>query len=316
MKLIKADNIILSQLEYNPRITDKKLGELCHLSKDSIRYRIKRLENKKVIKGYSCFIDFTKLGYQAYKIYLKVTLTEEEKISFKSYLRSFKNTFAFAESKGNWDFAICFFCKSNTEFHEIENKVLSKLEGKLRDKRFCSLFNAKIYSPIEHSNTISMWGEPENNILDNSDKKIIKALFKNSRASLIDLSKQTSLNVDTVRTRMKKLQEKGIIPTLVTLIDHELLGYTHFKLLISLKNHSKDIEDEITAYFKADTNIANYTKAIGSWRFEVEYYVKNYSELETSLSTIQAKFSNYLKDMEYSSYSNEEMFAANELLLE
>ena len=44
IKLTKADKIILKNIAHNPRIFEKKLAQKCNLSKDSIRYRINRLE--------------------------------------------------------------------------------------------------------------------------------------------------------------------------------------------------------------------------------------------------------------------------------
>ena len=79
IKLTKADKTILSLIEYNPTITEKKLAEKCHLSKDSVRYRLRRLEREDVIKGYSSILDYKKLGYDSYKLYLKLNCTQKQR---------------------------------------------------------------------------------------------------------------------------------------------------------------------------------------------------------------------------------------------
>ena len=97
-KLTKADRSILKNMAYNPRIFEKELAKKCNLSKDSIRYRIKRLENLKIIEGYGIFVDFTTLGYSSYKLYLKLNATIKEKEELIKFLGKEKQVFSIFDS--------------------------------------------------------------------------------------------------------------------------------------------------------------------------------------------------------------------------
>ena len=72
IKLSRKDEIILANIQFDTRITAKKLAKLCHLSKDGIKYRLKRLESLGIIDKYTNWIDYKKLGHQSYKLYLKL----------------------------------------------------------------------------------------------------------------------------------------------------------------------------------------------------------------------------------------------------
>ena len=63
--LDQIDKRILFELEKNARINDSALAKIVKKSKDSVRYRIKKLEEQKIITGYRTWIDYSKLGYRS-----------------------------------------------------------------------------------------------------------------------------------------------------------------------------------------------------------------------------------------------------------
>ncbi|MEM1627127.1 MAG: Lrp/AsnC family transcriptional regulator [Sulfolobaceae archaeon] len=83
MEIIELDEIdqkILNILRYNAKKTLKELSDELGVPISTIRYRIKRLEENEIIKGYVALIDRNVLG-------LKVSLVVEIEASPK-YLRS------------------------------------------------------------------------------------------------------------------------------------------------------------------------------------------------------------------------------------
>ncbi|MBS7620721.1 Lrp/AsnC family transcriptional regulator [Candidatus Bathyarchaeota archaeon] len=61
--------------------------------------------------------------------------------------------------------------------------------------------------------------------LNDVDMKILKALTLDARLSSRQLAKQCNISTSTALSRVKKLEETGIIKGYTTLIDHEKLGY-------------------------------------------------------------------------------------------
>ena len=59
----KIDKQIISEFIENPKISAKLLGKKLNLHPNTLLQRIKRLENKGVILGYTTVVDYKKLGY-------------------------------------------------------------------------------------------------------------------------------------------------------------------------------------------------------------------------------------------------------------
>ncbi len=323
-KLTKADKIILANMEYNPRITDKKLAELCHLSKDSIRYRIKRLESNEIILKYISMIDYKKLGNQSYKLYLKLNCTFEKKEQIKEFFRKQSNTFSLFESQGTWDLAVAIFTKNDFCFNKIENKMLELFGDVIYKKRYCSMVNAEIYEKnffelennIEEVKTHKIWGEIEYNHLDDINKEIINLLHENSRRTLLDVSQKVNLSIDAIKNRLNNLEKSGIQCIFKTVINYEKIGLSKYKLLIVPELYSDIIEIEIINFLKNKKETLNIIRTIGEWKLEVEFLIDDYKKLEQILFELNEKFEKYILNLEISIFRNEEIFACKNLLLE
>ncbi|MEI7718755.1 MAG: Lrp/AsnC family transcriptional regulator [archaeon] len=323
-ELTLVDKKILSMIEYNPRITFKEIAKACHLSKDTIKYRINRLEKEKIITQYTCYIDYKKLGNQSYKLYLKLNGTTEQKNDIKEYLRKQENTFAVFESSGTWNFAIALFAKTHQEFNKIENSILEKFGEIITDRKFCTMIDLQLFQKnllgLEKKEAklgeYIFWGEIENKKLDKTDKKIIKILHKNSRTSLVDISEDIKMSIDTVKNRIQKLKENNIVSIYRTGINYEKLGFNSYKLLFYPKIYSEEVEKKLIEFFKNNNNCIDIIRTIGPWKLEVEFLSKNAKEMDKILDELYNNFKENILNIDLSIFRNEEVFAYNELLLE
>lgn len=311
--MTKADNTILSELEYNPRITARKLAKLCRLSKDAIRYRIKRLEELKIISGYSIIVDHTKLGFQSYKLYLRVHTTREKREKLIRFLRNEPHIFAIFESTGNWDIAAALFFKNHNTYRTFESNLLTQFGDLILERKFCTMIDAEIYERKEKiARTQTLWGETKQNSIDQYDVEILQILYGNSSESLLHIAQKLDLSLDTIKKRIAKLQEKGIICCMKTKINFAKLGYTTYKILVFPKSFSA--EKQIANYLKNKTEILNCIRTIGPWNIEIEAKVKNYAEVEALIFNLNEKFFNQIEKFEISPFTNEELFFNKQIL--
>jgi len=61
--------------------------------------------------------------------------------------------------------------------------------------------------------------------LDETDVKILKALTLDARLSSRQIAKRCGVSIGTVLSRMKKMENEGVIKGYSALLDHEKLGY-------------------------------------------------------------------------------------------
>ena len=61
--------------------------------------------------------------------------------------------------------------------------------------------------------------------LDETDVKVLKALTEDARLSSRQIAKQSDISIGTALSRIKRMEEEGIIKGYTVLLDQEKLGY-------------------------------------------------------------------------------------------
>jgi DNA-binding Lrp family transcriptional regulator len=83
--------------------------------------------------------------------------------------------------------------------------------------------------------------------LDETDVKILRALVADARLSSRQIAKQCDISIGTVLSRIKKMEEEGIIEGYTALLDQEKLGYelTVMTEITVSKGRLLEMENEI-----------------------------------------------------------------------
>jgi len=86
--------------------------------------------------------------------------------------------------------------------------------------------------------------------LDETDVKILKALTVDARLSSRQIAKQCDVSIGTVLSRIKKMENEGIIKAYSALLDHEKLGYelTVVSEITVSKGRLLEMESEIARF--------------------------------------------------------------------
>jgi Lrp/AsnC family leucine-responsive transcriptional regulator len=72
--------------------------------------------------------------------------------------------------------------------------------------------------------------------MDLYDKKILRLLIENCRYSPTDIAKTVNLSKDSVKNRIKRLEEKEIITNYSLMVDPRVLGYSIYHILLKLES--------------------------------------------------------------------------------
>ena len=81
--------------------------------------------------------------------------------------------------------------------------------------------------------------------IDLKDRKILYYLDFDSRQSYRSLGKKVGLSKDIVTSRVKKLQEKGIIKGFFAIVDYPKIGFSIYRFYFSFQNVTPEIKKEI-----------------------------------------------------------------------
>lgn len=134
LKLDSKDLIILQELSINSRIKNIELAKKTNLGEDIIRIRIKNLEKKEVILGYTIVIDVTKFNLEGYYIFLQL---ENYDVNFtKEYLKSSNYIYFSAFMTGKYNLLLGIYSKNRQHFNELLIDLRKKLGKSIKDYSF------------------------------------------------------------------------------------------------------------------------------------------------------------------------------------
>jgi Lrp/AsnC family leucine-responsive transcriptional regulator len=135
VKLDSKDKKIIEQLQKNSRQTIKEIAEATKLPRDVVVYRIKKLEQNKVIRSHHTMLNPKKLGYSlyVYAMFSCYNIKPEEETKFVDYLKSHKQIIYVAKNSGKYDFTIGVCAKDYMDFDEIIRGIRQKFSEFIRD---------------------------------------------------------------------------------------------------------------------------------------------------------------------------------------
>ncbi|MEK6792432.1 MAG: Lrp/AsnC family transcriptional regulator [Nanoarchaeota archaeon] len=141
IKLDETDKNVLALLSVNSRVDYIELSSKLHLTANAIKYRIKQLEDCKIIRGYTIFIDATKLGYEYYNLQIKLNSHFQEDI-LKSFFRNHPRIIYFYKYLGNenWDIDIGILAKNSHGLREIIMELRKEFGNIMRIQDVYSTF--------------------------------------------------------------------------------------------------------------------------------------------------------------------------------
>lgn len=320
LNLDKVDMRILFELDRNARIPDTKLAKLVRRSKESVRYRIKMLQEKGIITGFTTWIDPTKLGFSSAKIYLNLVNKPSRKEDLIKYVKKDKRLFWLGIAEGVWNVGLTYFVKSNNEFFELKNDLFSKFNDLVLESHTAVLVDVKIHDKTFLYNADSEWKTMSDVLdsysLDSIEMGILKELFNNSRVSIVDLVRKNKTTVDIIRHRIKKLEDKKIIFRYSAKIDFNKLGYEFYKTFLYFRNLNKLDENRLLEYARKNLQIIHLVKQISPWDVELEIMCNNYLEYNKIISNLTEEFSEIINKVETAIMSEDYVFPADKMIFE
>ncbi len=135
VKLDSKDKKILEQLQNNARQTIAEIAKKTSLPRDVVVYRIKKLEQSKVIRAHHTLLNPQKLGYPlyVYVLFSCYNIKPEEETKFINYLKLHKQIIYVAKNSGKYDFSIGICARDYMEFDEIIREIRHKFTDVIKD---------------------------------------------------------------------------------------------------------------------------------------------------------------------------------------
>ena len=301
--LDKKDRDILFILSTDARASYAKIGKLTRLKKETVAFRVKQLEEKKIISGYTMLFDFSKLGVRVYKLYLKFKgLAKSGYDSLYDYLTKDRRVGWVAQGNGSWDMVIGFLTDDVGEFYDFRYAFEQSFHEKIAQCTLAVQIQAYFYSRMYLSQEKKQSIRPElkgysnkpPEKIDDADKKILIALGENSRSSLLEIAKKTELTQRIVGYRIKNLEQKKIILQYRATMNLDLIGHIYVKAFIQLRDITPEKRRAILAFWNTSAFIVHNVESLGEWEIEPEFEIESLQEFYRVMNEFRSRFASNL----------------------
>lgn len=305
-KLDAIDMNILYQLDLNSRQSFSKIGKTINLSKANVGYRIKRLKKWGIIKNFYTVIDTFKLGYTSQRFYLIFeNINKEIEKEIINYFIKNKYTWWVGSTNGRFDLVVIIWVKNIKEFYNFWEKTLIKYR-KYFEKQVFSPYTQLLHYrfsflldnyPKKDREKFEITGGGLEVDYNDLDFKILRLLASNSRIQIVDMIDNLQVSGKTIRDRIRKLINLGVIQAFRINIDYSKLGFQYFKVDIDLVDYSKI--KKIILYVKKNPYLVLIDKSVGFADLELEFYVKSFNHLNNIMAELTNAFPDTIKSYKH-----------------
>ena len=130
--------------------------------------------------------------------------------------------------------------------------------------------------------------------LDNSDKKILSSLHRNSRSPISRISKETGLSIDIVKYGIKKLIRKRIILGFHININLSKIGYKFYMLRIHLNNFNDNLLNSVISFCERYEGLHYILMDRFSPTVEIDISMKGREDFDCFLTDLREEFFRFI----------------------
>jgi DNA-binding Lrp family transcriptional regulator len=290
--LDELDRDILTLLDRNSRSSSIELARNLKRSRQTIEYRIKRLEDRGIITGYTCSFNPTSVGYRLYKVYLRLRNVPGEKERLRAELFRLGTVYWIGETSGTWDLLFGIFYRDEREILSITDRLMRGFRqlivahsghlvvGILQYPKM--YLTGEIHPHREYAGTVRY------TTLDELDVAIIAKLIADARLSFNALGEALGVSSLLVQRRMKRMEQSGTLFQYRIGLNLRLLGLELYKAIITTDFYSEEEHQRFVEFISLRKEIQFFVRNV--FVIELELIVPHYDAYETIIDDIRREF--------------------------
>jgi DNA-binding Lrp family transcriptional regulator len=265
-RLDKTDLAIIGQLARDSRLSYEKIGSTLHLTRNSVKTRIRRMVSAGTIQEFVPVLNYAALGYKT-TCSIEVRVTNSREINSRDsttrktiidHLNHIGDIFLEIEELGGSSVFVLII-KESIDYDRIRSVIINTLGPGFLQNVFLRNSNSTI-QPHTYMKPY---------ILTNTDLRVLRSLVLDPQIGVAEISKQVSVSARTVNRILTRLKDGGIIEFSVILNPAALKGYVIFAVLIyvnEIEVIKKDSKRESPASHKILQRLHNEFPEYPLWR--------------------------------------------------
>ncbi len=304
LNLKLKDKKILMELDFGARQTNSRIAKKVGLNKQNVDYRINSMIKKGVITSFYPLINLNRLGLRYCRLLVRFqNMTEESEAKLFDEMVKDKRFNWIVKFEGKYDIIIGLWVGSITEFKAIVDEFVSKYGYYIKDK-IESICTQLIHYPSRYIletadfKEITFREDDDSCPIDQLDMSILSSISEDSRKSLVCIANELNISTKVVAYRIKKMEKNRLIHGYRANIDNNLLGYTHYKILLYLNNVSEKSIRQFKGYLKGDPRLVYFVEEVGLWNFDIECMFRTNQEFFEFIKNLRHRFPELIREYE------------------
>jgi DNA-binding Lrp family transcriptional regulator len=266
-------SILLYEFSKNSRITTKDLGKLLRTSQQSASYLIQTAIKNNHIQKYYTLIDPAMFGLTNIIVLFNYINFDQKIINnIKQKLNSNDNVTMIEESSLGADLIVQYTVQNLSFFNKENQDFLHEFKKDIKQIAIYPIIVKHIYTRkylFQKNIPIEWILSDDKNIMQFSEKEkiILKEIRNKSRASIIEIARNTNFDTKTILQIKKKLESEKVIKQYSVTINHHELNIIRERYLINLETDEKKEIDKFISFCKMHKNVLTAFKIIGNFKF-------------------------------------------------
>lgn len=305
-KIDLIDRKILYELMLDGRQSLSRIAHKLRISVQVLNYRLNQLQQKGIYDDFISILEISKLKRGVFRVLFRLTNanSSREKEILHFFLHH-PNVFWLARTGGRWDLLVDYSTRDIGEFYALVNEAVNRFPGNLQNKEVVCFvdsfhFRRKYLIPgkKDERKIVYFGGVPKSEMVDNADLKILKSLSVQARKSYLELAKELKIAPKTVKDHLKELEKKKVIQGYSPFFHPTLLGFSCYKILLTVNNVNIEKEKKIISFGQYHPNVVFVEKVVGKWDFEYDVECNDEREFRKLMRQMQDQLSDIIQDYE------------------
>ena len=302
------DLVILQKLIEDGRKSSSSISKEIDLGREIVNYRIKRLIKENLIVKFIPKINSDVLRYSEYVILLKLNLKDDTSKN-KIIKETIGNKYLIWSIKSNngWDIIIRLYCQSVDEFKIKLKEILQNFQNiiakyytimsieEIKEDEKKLLIDNFFKNNMAQKDFKKIKVNSSKVVLDLKDKEILKMLEDDARANYSKISTKLDISSDTVKYRIDKMIEKGVIENFNPIINFSKLGFSQAVIIVKFNYLDELNKDKFENFLKNKTCVIKAIKSLNMEEFFINLVSKDKKIIENIKNEIEK---NYSKDID------------------
>jgi Lrp/AsnC family transcriptional regulator, regulator for asnA, asnC and gidA len=299
-KLDQKDLKIMAFLNFNAKMPMRELGKQLGLSTRGATYRVQNLEEQGILNTPKAVVDAVLCGREQFHLYFVLHNTRtEEKEKFINIVKGIPGISWIAELRGSIDFQILIFARDRFHINQKLATILKSCKENVAsyivtfDVAWVILNPAFFIPEEERERTIIRYSNRRDPsiTLDAVDRKILNILSLDAGTPTSIVAQAAGLSIPTLTSRVRRLEELGVILGYRYYLDPKVIGYKSFH--VSMKVHQRNYEQEqqLIQMLEKMPNIVYIMVELGkTMPISIRVDILDQQELQNILSLIREQF--------------------------